>query len=192
MTVSSRRELPARLDGGRVATNTVGVATPVNELSDVDVGALAGLGEDALRAKIGDAFLVIARGGEREPGQLRTRAVVAGAAGIAALNDARVVAIDSQARSISVGRARTCDVVVDDNSVSTFHCAFVTEAERFSVHDGGSKNGTFVNGLRAPPRGSGDPLPVKAGAVIKIGGVEIIFADARLIAGLVARGGPAR
>jgi hypothetical protein len=48
--------------------------------------------------------------------------------------------------SISIGRARANDVVLDDASVSSQHCRVRPEAGGFVVHDMKSTNGTQVNG----------------------------------------------
>lgn len=48
--------------------------------------------------------------------------------------------------SISIGRARANDVVLDDASVSSQHCRIRPEAGGFVVHDMKSTNGTQVNG----------------------------------------------
>jgi pSer/pThr/pTyr-binding forkhead associated (FHA) protein len=47
-----------------------------------------------------------------------------------------------------LGRARTCDVTVDDPSVSRQHAELRPEGEGWLVADLGSTNGTFVNGRR--------------------------------------------
>jgi hypothetical protein len=48
--------------------------------------------------------------------------------------------------SISIGRARANDVVLDDASVSSQHCRIRPEAGGFVVHDMKSTNGTQLNG----------------------------------------------
>ncbi len=48
--------------------------------------------------------------------------------------------------SISIGRARANDVVLDDASVSSQHCRIRPEPGGFVVHDMKSTNGTQVNG----------------------------------------------
>ena len=44
-----------------------------------------------------------------------------------------------------VGRARECDVVLNDESVSRYHAEFVVTGGRVEVRDLGSRNGTMVN-----------------------------------------------
>ena len=53
---------------------------------------------------------------------------------------------------LTVGRSRRCDYRIGDGSVSAVH-AYLTydlRAGEYSVTDGGSRNGTFVNGTRVP------------------------------------------
>ena len=47
---------------------------------------------------------------------------------------------------LKIGRAIDCDIVVDNLGVSRHHCTIVREDTSWVVVDGGSNNGTFVNG----------------------------------------------
>ena len=47
---------------------------------------------------------------------------------------------------LKIGRAMDCDIVVDNLGVSRHHCSIVQEGEAWVVVDGGSNNGTFING----------------------------------------------
>ena len=47
-----------------------------------------------------------------------------------------------------VGRAKGCDVPIDDRTLSRRHAAFVVHGGRVTVADLGSLNGTFVDGTR--------------------------------------------
>ena len=51
-------------------------------------------------------------------------------------------------KSIVIGRALDCDVVVKDEKASRRHCQLRREGGTFVLEDLGSKNGTFVNGER--------------------------------------------
>jgi len=63
---------------------------------------------------------------------------------------------------ISAGRALNNDVVLRHESVSKFHAWLEVDEERHVyVYDAGSRNGTFVAGVRLAPR-SGSPVPVTA------------------------------
>jgi pSer/pThr/pTyr-binding forkhead associated (FHA) protein len=49
---------------------------------------------------------------------------------------------------MKVGRAADCEIVVDNLGVSRHHCSIVQEGPNWVVVDGGSNNGTFVNGQK--------------------------------------------
>jgi len=61
-----------------------------------------------------------------------------------------------------IGRARECDVQVPLALVSRRHCQIVMLDDSLTVKDGGSSNGTFVNGKRVKQRqlSPGDELTV--------------------------------
>jgi hypothetical protein len=46
----------------------------------------------------------------------------------------------------TIGRAPTCDIIVQRQTVSRLHARVVREGPRHFLHDVGSANGTFVNG----------------------------------------------
>jgi hypothetical protein len=76
-------------------------------------------------------------------------------------------------RGITVGRTGNNDVVLDDGTVSRFHAWFQREPDgRYTVTDAGSKNGTFVVGVRLTPR---RPSPVVDGARLRFGHVDLTF-----------------
>ena len=64
---------------------------------------------------------------------------------------------------LTAGRASTCNLVVDDTTVSREHAAFVRRGETWWVVDLGSTNGTKVNGTRAAEQ------PVNPGDRIQLG-----------------------
>jgi hypothetical protein len=86
---------------------------------------------------------------------------------------------------ISVGRTRTNDVIVPDVSLSKFHAFFKLDGEVFSVQDGRSRNGTFVDGARVAAQGEGPPTIVRSGARVRFGGVEMLFLAAEKMRMLV-------
>ncbi len=49
---------------------------------------------------------------------------------------------------LTIGRLDESDVVIDDRLVSRHHAEIQRERGQFTLHDGGSRNGTFVNGQR--------------------------------------------
>ncbi|HET7823814.1 MAG TPA: FHA domain-containing protein [Anaeromyxobacter sp.] len=82
---------------------------------------------------------------------------------------------------VSLGRDATNDVVVDDATLSRVHLVFRKDAaDRWTVRDAGSRNGTKVDGAPTGERS----VPVAAGAVIQAGAVRLTFYDA---AGLYIR-----
>lgn len=76
-------------------------------------------------------------------------------------------------RGITVGRTGNNDVVLDDGTVSRFHAWFQRETDgRFILTDAGSKNGSFVGGVRLTPR---RPSPIADGTRLRFGQVEVTF-----------------
>ncbi len=68
--------------------------------------------------------------------------------------------VDVRGQRITVGRQHSCDLVVDDSTVSREHVALVRRGAAWWVVDLGSTNGTTVNGTRAAehPVGVGDRI----------------------------------
>ena len=74
---------------------------------------------------------------------------------------------------LTVGKAPTCDLVIDDGYASTNHAQFVADTGgNWTVNDRGSTNGTFVNGVRITE------ARVTAGSTIRIGNTDLRFVDA--------------
>ena len=65
--------------------------------------------------------------------------------------------------SLTIGRDRTCDVVVADRQVSRYHARFTITPDGALLEDMGSKNGTHCNGQTI-----NDPVFVQDGDVIQI------------------------
>jgi hypothetical protein len=79
---------------------------------------------------------------------------------------------------ISVGRARNCDLVFRDASISKLHAHFRViggDIARLELVDHGSHNGTRVNGHRIEPN---TPTPVQGGAAILFGRLATKLLDA--------------
>jgi hypothetical protein len=77
---------------------------------------------------------------------------------------------------ITVGRAKNCDIVIASRRISKFHC-FISvddgDANRFRVADGGSRNGTLLNGERLAKN---QPTPLFSGDRIELGAaVSFVF-----------------
>ncbi|MEX0592914.1 MAG: DUF3662 and FHA domain-containing protein [Nitriliruptoraceae bacterium] len=73
---------------------------------------------------------------------------------------------------VTVGRQRSCNLTLDDSTVSREHAALIRRGEAWWVIDLGSTNGTRVNGTAAAEQ------PVSPGDMIEFGGVTVEFAEA--------------
>lgn len=69
----------------------------------------------------------------------------------------------------TVGRLASCDLHLDDTTVSREHAAVVRRGDRWWVLDLGSTNGTRVNGVAAAEH------PLSDGDAIEFGEVEVTF-----------------
>jgi hypothetical protein len=67
----------------------------------------------------------------------------------------------------TIGRARDCDLVLDQNGVSRLHARLDFTHEQVTVTDLGSTNGTYVNRQRLEPQ---KPRRLKSGDVVNLGG----------------------
>lgn len=154
------------------------LATLAKDARDLDAGAF--------RARHGDAFLIKSGADKVKQGQLKTVAVVAVAGGHFVLGESVVYPLAAAAPPVTLGRAKSSDLVVADASISTFHAGLVKDGDRWAVHDADSRNGTAFDGRAVPARGRGDPVPLVAGKVLRVGSVELLFADAALVAQLAS------
>jgi len=68
----------------------------------------------------------------------------------------------------TVGRARDCSLVVDQEAISRLHAHFDYDHEQVSVTDLGSTNGTYVNRQRLEPH---KPRRLKSGDVVNLANV---------------------
>ena len=77
---------------------------------------------------------------------------------------------------ISVGRARNCDVVLRNPSVSKLHAHIRREPNgSWVLIDLNSHNGTVVDGMRVS---SSQPVPLKIGEQVTFGGMTVRVVDA--------------
>ena len=70
---------------------------------------------------------------------------------------------------IVVGRSPQANLVIDDDSVSRMHCEVVAEGDGFLLRDLGSRNGTWLGGLRVLE------VYLTPEARIRVGEVEVAF-----------------
>ncbi|HEY2746090.1 MAG TPA: FHA domain-containing protein [Polyangia bacterium] len=76
---------------------------------------------------------------------------------------------------VSVGRARNCDIVMRDPSVSKLHAHFRISGPKLELVDIDSQNGTRVNGKPLAPH---QPAPVAPGDTLLFGSVACKLVDA--------------
>lgn len=67
----------------------------------------------------------------------------------------------------TIGRAATCNLVLDDRRVSSEHAVISWTGDGWVVLDRASRNGTWLEGAPIP---RGVPMPLREGAVVAFGG----------------------
>ncbi len=75
--------------------------------------------------------------------------------------------------TLTIGRATTCDIVVNDDSVSRRHAAF-HRRPTVTVEDLGGTNGVFISGQRIEPAAR---VPLAAQAIVEIGHTFVRLSD---------------
>ena len=78
------------------------------------------------------------------------------------------------ADKVVIGRSRSCDIRLREDTVSRLHAAFVWQEDLLVIEDLGSSNGTYLNGSRVM-----EPKTVVTGDVVRFGNLR----------GTVERGG---
>jgi hypothetical protein len=73
---------------------------------------------------------------------------------------------------ITIGRTSNNDVVIADTSVSRLHAYIRKVGATWVVADGGSKNGSWLKGVKMDAR---KEIPLSSRAVIRIGDVDLTF-----------------
>jgi diguanylate cyclase (GGDEF)-like protein len=69
-----------------------------------------------------------------------------------------------------IGRSRRADIRLTDDGVSRFHAAIRHDGQRLIIEDRGSRNGTFVNGVKVSgraPLADGDKIQVGRTTILK-------------------------
>ena len=74
-----------------------------------------------------------------------------------------------------VGRHRSCDVVVTDDTVSSRHCQIIETSDGYMIEDLGSSNGTFVNAKRV------ETATLEPNDQVTLGLARFVFVDGALI-----------
>jgi len=72
--------------------------------------------------------------------------------------------------TVTIGRAHTCDVVIDHATVSRQHATIRLEEGQFRLYDLGSSNGTFLGEQRVR-----EPVTLEDGSTIRFGAVACVF-----------------
>lgn len=73
---------------------------------------------------------------------------------------------------VTIGRSSGNQIVLDyERSVSGTHCEIFVDGNIFKIRDLGSKNGTYVDGMRV-----GDVAEISNGSTIKLGRLELMVA----------------
>ena len=88
--------------------------------------------------------------------------------------------------NITVGRATTADVVIDDPAISSVHAHFAIDFSdgTVSLEDVGSSNGTFLNRLQLQPH---TPTPLKSGDCLRFGQTVFYYVGNSMLADLVKK-----
>jgi len=74
-----------------------------------------------------------------------------------------------------VGRHRSCDVVITDDTVSGRHCQIIETSDGYMIEDLGSSNGTFVNAKRV------ETATLEPNDQVTLGLAKFVFVDGALI-----------
>ena len=78
---------------------------------------------------------------------------------------------------ITVGRTQNNDLVIDDVQISKLHAFFQVAGGRVSIHDAGSRNGTYVGTTQLKPNGPG--APIETGQSIRLGRLQFFLLSNR-------------
>jgi hypothetical protein len=163
------------------------------------VSSLGAKTEDALREEYGARFLLFHEGAldpDRTRRALVTTYIEKGGGSLSAkdiLGQARIypmAKVQGSKTIVTVGRLDSNDICIPDPSVSSMHGLLkVTMQDGLSIMDMGSTNGTTLNGTAVPKEGSGQPMPLGSGDMIRFGSVETTFLDARGLSELIVQAG---
>ncbi len=151
---------------------------PVKVRVDKDNDVRVGRYRVQARVEVVDAVMAAtaASGPSNTPGFDQTQIVTAAVDGRLRLVVKDGEAAGSQAslvgERLTIGRHSTCNLPIDDSTVSREHAAVVRRGSSWWIVDLGSTNGTRVNGSAAVER------EIHPGDVIEVGGVSVELMEA--------------
>jgi pSer/pThr/pTyr-binding forkhead associated (FHA) protein len=88
---------------------------------------------------------------------------------------------DAPYELVTLGRAATCDVVIDGESVSRMHAFVHQDGGAHLLMDAGSRTGTTLNGEPVAARGQGKPHPVSDGDRVGLGKTTVKLVSAERV-----------
>ena len=83
-----------------------------------------------------------------------------------------LVARDGANAQVTLGRGQSCDLVINDGTLSSLHLVFMHGPSGWTVRDAGSRNGTVLRGAKLMP---GQPKPLQSGDRLNAGSVVLTF-----------------
>jgi hypothetical protein len=81
-----------------------------------------------------------------------------------------VLAHKSHEDQVTLGRSASCDLTINDGTLSQSHLVFMYDAKGWTVRDTGSTNGSWINGQKLLP---GEPAPLANGSRLQAGMVHL-------------------
>ncbi|WP_437825966.1 FHA domain-containing protein [Sorangium sp. So ce1153] len=75
---------------------------------------------------------------------------------------------------VAVGRTWLAAAGVNDTKISSSHLRLTRAGGRLQVEDVGSRNGTWLDGHRLPPR---EPVPFEDGSVLRVGETLLVYRE---------------
>lgn len=79
---------------------------------------------------------------------------------------------DDGHEQVTLGRNPSCDIVINDGTISMMHLVFIRAGTGWTVQDAGSRNGSSMGGAALE---SGKPLALTSGARLQAGSVHFSF-----------------
>ncbi len=83
-----------------------------------------------------------------------------------------MTARDGSTAQVTLGRAVSCDLVLNDGTLSSLHLVFMLGPAGWTVRDAGSRNGSFLNGGSLEP---GKPQPLISTAQLQAGSCFLTY-----------------